>query len=182
MKIPLKSFELRPKGHVVGCGVQGSKCLALDLSQVKGGKWSINWSLAANLGDEAFAKVLSRKTGKRHFWVSPSEEGGLQVEAALAIEIPEGVDVSKGSQEDFFLTQLNSRFVNEEIVCGGLRVQGTGMKGGATGGGYSQVIPMEDINLHFTGDMHALTAANNTLAALIDNHFQLVTLLNMVVN
>lgn len=45
-----------------------------------------------------------------------------------------------------------------------------GMKGGATGGGYSQVVPMEDINLHFTGDMHALTAANNTLAALIDNH------------
>lgn len=47
-----------------------------------------------------------------------------------------------------------------------------GMKGGATGGGYAQVIPMEDINLHFTGDMHALTAANNTLAALIDNHLQ----------
>ncbi|MBZ2404741.1 formate--tetrahydrofolate ligase [Liquorilactobacillus hordei] len=45
-----------------------------------------------------------------------------------------------------------------------------GMKGGATGGGYSQVVPMEDINLHFTGDMHALTTANNTLAALIDNH------------
>lgn len=45
-----------------------------------------------------------------------------------------------------------------------------GMKGGATGGGYAQVVPMEDINLHFTGDMHALTTANNTLAALIDNH------------
>ncbi|GKQ42694.1 formate--tetrahydrofolate ligase [Companilactobacillus sp. RD055328] len=47
-----------------------------------------------------------------------------------------------------------------------------GMKGGATGGGFAQVVPMEDINLHFTGDMHALTAANNTLAALIDNHLQ----------
>lgn len=45
-----------------------------------------------------------------------------------------------------------------------------GIKGGATGGGYSQVIPMEDINLHFTGDMHAITTANNLLAALIDNH------------
>jgi formate--tetrahydrofolate ligase len=44
-----------------------------------------------------------------------------------------------------------------------------GIKGGATGGGYSQVAPMEDINLHFTGDMHALSSANNTLAALIDN-------------
>jgi len=45
-----------------------------------------------------------------------------------------------------------------------------GMKGGAAGGGYSQVIPMEDINLHFTGDFHAITSANNTLASLIDNY------------
>ncbi len=47
-----------------------------------------------------------------------------------------------------------------------------GVKGGAAGGGYSQVIPMEDINLHFTGDMHAITAANNLLCAIIDNHMQ----------
>ncbi|MBC2036631.1 formate--tetrahydrofolate ligase [Listeria booriae] len=47
-----------------------------------------------------------------------------------------------------------------------------GVKGGATGGGYAQVIPMEDINLHFTGDFHAITAANNALSAFIDNHMQ----------
>lgn len=47
-----------------------------------------------------------------------------------------------------------------------------GVKGGAAGGGYSQVVPMEDINLHFTGDFHAITAANNLLAAMIDNHIQ----------
>ncbi len=47
-----------------------------------------------------------------------------------------------------------------------------GQKGGATGGGWSQVLPMEDINLHFTGDLHAITAANNLLAALLDNHLQ----------
>ncbi len=45
-----------------------------------------------------------------------------------------------------------------------------GIKGGAAGGGYAQVVPMEDINLHFTGDFHAITSANNTLAALVDNH------------
>ncbi len=45
-----------------------------------------------------------------------------------------------------------------------------GVKGGATGGGYAQVLPMEDINLHFTGDFHAITSANNLLAALVDNH------------
>ncbi len=47
-----------------------------------------------------------------------------------------------------------------------------GVKGGATGGGYSQVVPMEDINLHFTGDIHAITTANNILSAMIDNHLQ----------
>lgn len=47
-----------------------------------------------------------------------------------------------------------------------------GIKGGAAGGGYSQVVPMEDLNLHFTGDFHAVTAANNLLAALLDNHIQ----------
>ncbi|MCL2077844.1 MAG: formate--tetrahydrofolate ligase [Oscillospiraceae bacterium] len=47
-----------------------------------------------------------------------------------------------------------------------------GVKGGAAGGGYSQIIPMEDLNLHFTGDMHAITSANNLLCALLDNHIQ----------
>ena len=44
------------------------------------------------------------------------------------------------------------------------------MKGGACGGGYAQIVPMTDINLHFTGDFHAITAANNLLASMIDNH------------
>ncbi|KIY22243.1 formate--tetrahydrofolate ligase [Mesobacillus subterraneus] len=54
-----------------------------------------------------------------------------------------------------------------------------GIKGGATGGGYAQVLPMEDINLHFTGDLHAITTANNALAALIDNHLQQGNKLNI---
>ncbi|NLL04931.1 MAG: formate--tetrahydrofolate ligase [Clostridiaceae bacterium] len=54
-----------------------------------------------------------------------------------------------------------------------------GIKGGAAGGGYSQVVPMEDINLHFTGDMHALTAANNLLSAAIDNHIHQGNSLNI---
>ena len=47
-----------------------------------------------------------------------------------------------------------------------------GVKGGAAGGGYAQVVPMEDINLHFTGDFHAIGAANNLLAAMLDNHIK----------
>jgi formate--tetrahydrofolate ligase len=54
-----------------------------------------------------------------------------------------------------------------------------GIKGGAAGGGYSQVVPMEDINLHFTGDFHAITSAHNLLAALLDNHLQQGNALNI---
>ncbi|MCH5184782.1 MAG: formate--tetrahydrofolate ligase [Oscillospiraceae bacterium] len=57
-----------------------------------------------------------------------------------------------------------------------------GIKGGAAGGGYSQVLPMEDINLHFTGDMHAVTAANNLLSAMIDNHIHQGNELDIDVN
>ena len=54
-----------------------------------------------------------------------------------------------------------------------------GLKGGAAGGGYSQVVPMEDLNLHFTGDFHAITSANNLLAAMLDNHIQQGNLLRI---
>ena len=54
-----------------------------------------------------------------------------------------------------------------------------GVKGGAAGGGYAQVVPMEDINLHFTGDFHAIGAANNLLAAMLDNHIQQGNALNI---
>ena len=57
-----------------------------------------------------------------------------------------------------------------------------GLKGGATGGGYAQVIPMEDINLHFTGDFHAITSANNLLCAAIDNHIKQGNQLNIDIN
>lgn len=57
-----------------------------------------------------------------------------------------------------------------------------GLKGGATGGGYAQIVPMEEINLHFTGDIHAITAANNLLAAMIDNHIKQGNALKLDIN
>lgn len=57
-----------------------------------------------------------------------------------------------------------------------------GIKGGAAGGGYAQVVPMEDLNLHFTGDFHAITSANNLLAAMLDNHIQQGNSLNIDLN
>ncbi len=123
-------MELRLKGRVVGCGVQDKYCLAIDLSQGKGGKWTVHASLAGTLGDEAFAAGLSKMTGRRHFWVSPSEEGGLQVETAHAIEILEAGVAGKGRGKDFFLTQIRSRFVNETVVFGGMRMKGSSVEKG----------------------------------------------------
>ena len=57
-----------------------------------------------------------------------------------------------------------------------------GIKGGATGGGYSQVVPMEDINLHFTGDLHAISSAHNLISACIDNHISHGNLLDIDIN
>ena len=54
-----------------------------------------------------------------------------------------------------------------------------GIKGGAAGGGYAQVVPMDELNLHFTGDFHAITSANNLLAALLDNHIQQLSLIHI---
>ena len=74
--------------------------------------------------------------------------------------------VSIGLHDALCILNKNSVAVLREPSMGPV----FGMKGGATGGGYSQVIPMEDINLHFTGDFHAITAANNLLCSAIDNH------------
>ncbi|MDD4844031.1 MAG: formate--tetrahydrofolate ligase [Anaerotignum sp.] len=72
------------------------------------------------------------------------------------------------------LTQALQKFGKNAITC--LREPSLGpcmgVKGGAAGGGYAQVVPMEDINLHFTGDLHAITTANNLLASMVDNHIQ----------
>ena len=68
-----------------------------------------------------------------------------------------------------------------ESVCIALREPSLGpclgMKGGATGGGYSQILPVDRINLHFTGDFHAITSANNLISASIDNHVPIATVL-----
>ena len=74
--------------------------------------------------------------------------------------------VSIGLVDAFNHNELNALGVLREPSLGPV----FGLKGGATGGGYSQVVPMEDINLHFTGDLHAITSCNNLISAAIDNH------------
>ena len=110
----------------------------------------------AKISDELFRSVQDRSDGKLILLtaITPAGEG----KTTTSIGLGEA------------MTQLGKKTVIalREPSLGPV----FGIKGGAAGGGYSQVVPMEDINLHFTGDMHAITAANNLLCAMLDNHMQ----------
>ena len=110
----------------------------------------------AKFSSELYGKVKDRKDGKLILVtaISPTPLG--EGKTTMSIAIADGL-----------------RKINKKSILA-LREPSLGpvfgIKGGATGGGRVQVAPMEDINLHFTGDIHAITAANNLLASLIDNH------------
>ena len=114
----------------------------------------------AKLSDELFERVSSNPDGKLILVTAinptPAGEGKTTTSAGLG--------------------QAMAKIGKKAVVA--LREPSLGpvfgIKGGAAGGGYAQVLPMEDINLHFTGDMHAITAANNLCCAMIDNHIQQV--------
>ncbi|MEB3330849.1 MAG: formate--tetrahydrofolate ligase, partial [Candidatus Sericytochromatia bacterium] len=112
----------------------------------------------AKLGEEAWARLRDRPDGKLVLVtaISPTPAGEGKTTVTIGL-----------SQA---LCRLGERAVAavREPSLGPV----FGVKGGATGGGYAQVLPMADINMHFTGDFHAVTAANNLLAAMIDNHLQ----------
>lgn len=112
----------------------------------------------AKLSDELFSELKGKKDGKL-----------ILVTAINPTPAGEGkTTVSVG------LSQAMNKLGKKTVAA--LREPSLGpvfgIKGGAAGGGYSQVVPMDDINLHFTGDMHAITAANNLLCAILDNHIQ----------
>ena len=99
----------------------------------------------------------------------PTEKKGKLILVTAISPTPYGegkTTVSIGLGDAFHRLKKNAVLVLREPSMGPV----FGMKGGAAGGGYSQVVPMEDINLHFTGDFHAITAANDLLCAAIDNH------------
>ena len=110
----------------------------------------------AKISLDYFDKIKSRKNGKLILVtaINPTPLGEGKTTAAIGLA--DGLNKIK----------KNAILALREPSMGPV----FGIKGGATGGGYSQVAPMEDINLHFTGDMHALTSANNLLSAMIDNH------------
>jgi formate--tetrahydrofolate ligase len=110
----------------------------------------------AKISETLFAKVAGREDGKL-----------ILVTAVNPTPAGEGkTTVSTGLAQAMAKIGKNAVLALREPSLGPV----FGVKGGAAGGGYSQVLPMEDINLHFTGDMHAVTAANNLLCAMLDNH------------
>lgn len=110
----------------------------------------------AKITKEAFQKVKDKKNGKLILVtaINPTPLG--EGKTTMAIGLADGLRRKK----------KNAVLALREPSLGPV----FGIKGGATGGGYSQIAPMEDINLHFTGDLHAITSANNLLSSLIDNH------------
>ena len=112
----------------------------------------------AKLSESLFKKLESKKDGKLILVTAinptPAGEGKTTISVGLAQAMAK---INKNAVLALREPSLGPVF---------------GIKGGAAGGGYAQVVPMEDINLHFTGDMHAITSANNLLCALIDNHLQ----------
>ena len=112
----------------------------------------------AKLSDELFSRVSEKKDGKLILVtaINPTPAGEGKTTTSIGL----GMAMKKIGK--------NAVIALREPSLGPV----FGIKGGAAGGGYSQVLPMEDINLHFTGDFHAITAANNLLCAIIDNHIQ----------
>ncbi|WP_164668802.1 formate--tetrahydrofolate ligase [Virgibacillus doumboii] len=136
--------ELKPIGEIAG---------KLDLTE---GDWEPYGHTKAKLSDSLLNKLKNKPDGKVILVTSinptPAGEGKSTVTVGL------GQALNKINK--------NAIIALREPSLGPVM----GMKGGAAGGGYSQVLPMEDINLHFTGDLHAITSANNALSAIIDNH------------
>ena len=110
----------------------------------------------AKLSASCFEKLSKRKDGKLILVTAMSPTPAGEGKTTVTVGLADGMS----------RIGLNAVAALREPSLGPV----FGMKGGAAGGGYSQVVPMEDLNLHFTGDLHAITAANNLLAALIDNH------------
>lgn len=124
-----------------------------------------------NLSEEILEPYGRYKAKVDYTAIKNREEKGRLILVTAINPTPEGegkTTVSIGLADALALKGVKVSLALREPSLGPV----FGLKGGATGGGYSQIIPMEDINLHFTGDMHAISAANNLIAAMIDNSIE----------
>lgn len=155
--------------------VKGKEFMLTDIEIAQGAKMKKITEIADSLGIEAddleqygqYKAKLSEAVYKK---LDSNPDGKLILVTAIN-PTPAGegkTTVSVGLAQAMAKTGRKAMLALREPSLGPV----FGIKGGAAGGGYSQVVPMEDINLHFTGDMHAITAANNLICAMLDNHMQ----------
>ena len=140
-----------------------------DIEIAKSSKKKNIIDIAKNLGIENNIELYGGMKAKINYKNINSDKNGKLILVTSINPTPCGegkTTVSIGLNDGLNKLEKNSVAVLREPSLGPV----FGIKGGATGGGYSQVIPMEDINLHFTGDMHAIETANNLISAAIDNH------------
>ena len=147
-----------------------SKCKKLNI-----------YDVAKKIGVEDYIELYGNDKAKVLYNKISKEEKGKLILVTSINPTPYGegkTTVSIGLNDGLNRLGYNSIAVLREPSLGPV----FGIKGGATGGGYSQVVPMEDINLHFTGDMHAIESANNLICAAIDNHIYFGNELNIDLN
>lgn len=138
-------------------------------------------TIAKKLNLENYIEVYGKDKAKIKFNEIPPKQTGKLILVTSINPTPYGegkTTVSIGLHDGLSKLQKKSLAVLREPSLGPV----FGIKGGATGGGYSQIVPMEDINLHFTGDLHAITTANNLISASIDNHIYFGNNLNIDLN
>lgn len=162
--------------------LEGEIILQTDIQIAQGCKMQHIADIAKNLGIDAeelefYGKYKAKLSDKLWDKVKDKKDGKLVLVTAIN-PTPAGegkTTTTVGLGQAMAKIGKNAVIALREPSLGPVM----GIKGGAAGGGYAQVVPMEDINLHFTGDMHAITAANNLLSAAIDNHLQQGNTLNI---
>lgn len=162
--------------------MEGEIILQTDIQIAQGCKMQLIADIAKNLGIDAeelefYGKYKAKLSDKLWDKVKDKKDGKLVLVTAIN-PTPAGegkTTTTVGLGQAMAKIGKNAVIALREPSLGPVM----GIKGGAAGGGYAQVVPMEDINLHFTGDMHAITAANNLLSAAIDNHLQQGNTLNI---
>ncbi len=162
--------------------LEGEIILQTDIQIAQGCKMQHIADIAKNLGIDAeelefYGKYKAKLSDKLWDKVKDKKDGKLVLVTAIN-PTPAGegkTTTTVGLGQAMAKIGKNAVIALREPSLGPVM----GIKGGAAGGGYAQVVPMEDINLHFTGDMHAITSANNLLSAAIDNHLQQGNTLNI---
>ncbi len=178
-KVLVRNIFINNKIYYKNNDLRGKECeIMSDIEIANKVKCQNILEIAEKLGISKQIETYGENKAKIRFQEITQEKKGKLILVTAISPTPYGegkTTVSIGLNDGLRKLNKNSVAVLREPSLGPV----FGVKGGATGGGYAQVIPMEDINLHFTGDFHAITTANNLISAAIDNHLYFGNQLNI---